>query len=158
MSAREVLLAQRDELVQWIDEFRVRADADLAALLRQEMAGLLDEYRERKHRLGKLDFVDLLCCVRDLLRDQLDVRHYLQNRFSHLFIDEFQDTDPLQVEILMLLCANDPSESDWQKTRPKPESCLWWAIPSSRSTSSAGLTWCSTGSERRGWRSVESDL
>jgi ATP-dependent helicase/nuclease subunit A len=116
---REALIAQRDELVQWIDEFRVRADADLAALLRQEMSGLLDEYRERKHRLGKLDFVDLLCCVRDLLRDQLDVRHYLQNRLSHLFIDEFQDTDPLQVEILMLLCANDPSESDWQKTRPK---------------------------------------
>ncbi len=118
--SREILLSQRDELVQWIDEFRVRADADLAALLRQEMAGLLDEYRERKHRLGKLDFVDLLCYVRDLLKDQFDARQYLQNRFTHLFIDEFQDTDPLQVEILMLLCADDPSETDWQKVRPKP--------------------------------------
>jgi ATP-dependent helicase/nuclease subunit A len=118
--SREVLLSQRDELVQWIDEFRVRADADLAALLRQEMTGLLDEYRERKHRLGKLDFVDLLCCVRDLLKGQLDVRQYLQDRFSHLFIDEFQDTDPLQVEILMLLCSDDPAHSDWHKIRPKP--------------------------------------
>jgi len=26
-----------------------------------------------------------------------------QNRFTHLFVDEFQDTDPLQAEILLLL-------------------------------------------------------
>ena len=96
MAARN-LSAQRDELVRWIEEFRARADADLAALLREEMRGLLDEYEQRKQRAGKLDFVDLLVCVRDLIRDQPDVRHYLQNRFTHLFIDEFQDTDPLQV-------------------------------------------------------------
>ena len=59
--AREELAAQRDELALWIEEFRVRADADLAALLREEMQGLLEEYEERKRRLGKLDFVDLLC-------------------------------------------------------------------------------------------------
>ncbi len=118
--AREELLSRRDELVRWIEEFRVRADATLAAMLREEMAELLEDYRERKHRLGKLDFVDLLCCVRDLLRDQMEVRRYLQERFSHLFIDEFQDTDPLQVEILLLLCGEDPAESNWQKVRPKP--------------------------------------
>jgi ATP-dependent helicase/nuclease subunit A len=106
--AREELLAQREELIRWIDEFRVRADADLAAMLRAEMQGLLEEYEERKRRQGKLDFVDLLCKVRDLLRDQADVRIYLQNHFTHLFVDEFQDTDPLQVEILMLLGDNDP--------------------------------------------------
>jgi ATP-dependent helicase/nuclease subunit A len=105
---REELAAQRDELALWIDEFRVRADADLAALLREEMQGLLEEYAERKRRLGKLDFVDLLCLTRDLLRDQLDTRHYLQRHFTHLFVDEFQDTDPLQVKILMLLSDDDP--------------------------------------------------
>ncbi len=105
--AREELLAQREEILRWIEEFRVRADADLAAMLRAEMQGLLEEYEERKRRQGKLDFVDLLCCVRDLLRDQVDVRHYLQRHFTHLFVDEFQDTDPLQVEILMLLAEDD---------------------------------------------------
>lgn len=117
--AREELLSRRDELVRWIEEFRVRADATLASMLREEMAELLEDYRERKHRLGKLDFVDLLCYVRDLLRGQMEVRRYLQQRFSHLFIDEFQDTDPLQVEILLLLCGDDPAESNWQKVRPK---------------------------------------
>ena len=48
------------------------------------------------------------------------MRRYLQQRFSHLFIDEFQDTDPLQAEILLLLAADDPAESDWLKIRPMP--------------------------------------
>ena len=65
-----------------------------------------------------LDFVDLLVCARDLVRDQQVVRAYLQRRFSHLFIDEFQDTDPLQAEILLLLAADDPAESDWLNIRP----------------------------------------
>ncbi|HLH41652.1 MAG TPA: UvrD-helicase domain-containing protein [Bryobacteraceae bacterium] len=117
--AREVLLAQRDELIRWIDEFRVRADAELAALLRQEMRGLLEEYGERKRRLGKLDFVDLLQKVRDLLRDEKEVRAYFQNRFACIFVDEFQDTDPLQAEILLLLGAENPNERDWRKASPK---------------------------------------
>ena len=119
-AAREDLLAGRDELLRWIDEFRRRADADLAALLRSEMTSLVNEYNERKRRAGKLDFVDLLISVRDLVHDQPDVRRYLQNRFTHLFIDEFQDTDPLQAEILLLLAAENPEESDWLRARPKP--------------------------------------
>jgi ATP-dependent exoDNAse (exonuclease V) beta subunit len=106
--AREQLVADRDELIRWIEEFRVKADADLAALLRDEMRGLLAEYQERKRRQGKLDFVDLLAFARDLLRDQQSVRIYLHSRFTRVFVDEFQDTDPLQVEILRLLTEDDP--------------------------------------------------
>ncbi len=116
---RETLLARRDDLMRWIEEFRRRADADLAAALRAEMTGLVEEYNERKRRSGKLDFVDLLIHVRDLMRDQVTVRAYLQNRFTHLFIDEFQDTDPLQAEILLLLSAGDSAESDWRRVTPK---------------------------------------
>jgi ATP-dependent helicase/nuclease subunit A len=118
--SREDLLQRRDELLRWIEEFRRRADADLAAELREEMSGLVDEYNDRKRRQGKLDFVDLLVCARDLVKNQEPVREYLQNRFSHLFIDEFQDIDPLQAEILLLLAADDPAESDWLKIRPAP--------------------------------------
>ena len=118
--SREELVARRDELVRWIDEFRVRADADFAAALREEMRGVIDEYNLRKQRAGKLDFVDLLIHVRDLIRDQPEVRRYLQNRFTHLFIDEFQDTILCKTEILLLLAADDPGESDWRKARPKP--------------------------------------
>lgn len=118
--AREALVARRDDLLGWIEDFRRRADADMAAALREEMQGLVQEYELRKQRAGKLDFVDLLIRVRDLVREQADVRKYLQNRFTHLFIDEFQDTDPLQSEILLLLAADDPRESNWERVRPAP--------------------------------------
>lgn len=117
--SREDLLAKRNEVIRWIEEFRVRADADLACALREEMTGLVEEYEDRKQRAGKLDFVDLLIKVRDLIREQPAVRAYLQNRFTHLFVDEFQDTDPLQAEILLLLSADDPEESDWLRARPR---------------------------------------
>jgi len=117
---REALVTRRDELAHWIDDFRRRADADLAAALREEMIGLVDEYEQRKRGAGKLDFVDLLIQVRNLVRKNAEVRRYLQNRFSHLFVDEFQDTDPLQSEILLLLAADDPAESNWDRVRPAP--------------------------------------
>jgi ATP-dependent helicase/nuclease subunit A len=117
---REDLLKRREELLQWIEDFRQRADAELAFLLRAEMSGLVDEYQERKQRLGKLDFVDLLIGTRDLIRDQAHVRRYLQERFNRIFVDEFQDTDPVQAEILLLLAADDPAESDWLQVTPAP--------------------------------------
>ena len=48
------------------------------------------------------------------------VRGELQQRFTHFFIDEFQDTDPLQAEILLLLAADDPPATDWRASRPIP--------------------------------------
>ena len=65
-----------------------------------------------------LDFIDLLLVARDLVRERAAVRIELQSRISHIFIDEFQDTDPLQAEILLLLAADDPAESDWRRARP----------------------------------------
>jgi ATP-dependent exoDNAse (exonuclease V) beta subunit len=116
---REDLVAQRDELLQWMEEFKQRADQSLAVQLREEMLDLVEAYNQRKRAVGKLDFVDLLVAVRDLLRDQQDVRTYLHQRFSHLFLDEFQDTDPLQAEILFLLASDDPQETNWLKVRPQ---------------------------------------
>ena len=54
------------------------------------------------------------------MRDDAAVRGELQERFTHLFVDEFQDTDPLQAEILLLLAADDPGERDWRRVRPVP--------------------------------------
>ena len=48
------------------------------------------------------------------------MRRDLQARFTHVFVDEFQDTDPLQAEILLLLAADDPDEVDWTRVRPVP--------------------------------------
>jgi ATP-dependent helicase/nuclease subunit A len=115
---RPEVIARRQALVGALEAFRQSADADLAAVLRGEMWSLVERYQELKRRSGKLDFVDLLILVRNLLRDRADVRGYLQQRFSHIFVDEFQDTDPLQVEILLLLAASDPAETRWRDVSP----------------------------------------
>jgi ATP-dependent exoDNAse (exonuclease V) beta subunit len=105
-------------LVARLGEFRCDADADLAARLRDELVTALEAYEIAKQRAGALDFLDLLVRARDLVRDSRDVRAAFQARFTHLFVDEFQDTDPLQAEILLLLAADDPAETDWRAVRP----------------------------------------
>ena len=93
--------------IAWLE--RLDADvADLAASLFVELWGIVDGYESMKKKAGKLDFLDLLLLTRDLVRDDANVRAELQKRFSHLLVDEFQDTDPLQAEILFLLAADDP--------------------------------------------------
>ena len=89
-------------------------------LLRDDLWPLVEEYERAKARAGCLDFLDLLLRARDLIRDDGDVRRELQERCTHLFVDEFQDTDPLQAELLLLLAADDPAERDWRRVRPAP--------------------------------------
>ena len=117
---REQLVEARATLIQNLENFQIAADADLAALLRNEMWELVENYDGLKRSAGKLDFVDLLIQARNLVRGNVEVRGYLQDRFTHIFIDEFQDTDPLQAEILLLLAADDPAQSDWLSAKPKP--------------------------------------
>lgn len=117
---REQVVQAREKLLENLDEFQQAADADLAATLRAEMWDLVERYDALKRRAGKLDFVDLLLLARDLVRSNADVRRYLQNRFTRIFVDEFQDTDPLQAEILLLLACDDTEQCDWMSAAPKP--------------------------------------
>lgn len=117
---RAPILEQRDAVKQAIDAFVEQSDADLAALLHAELAPFTLAYERQKTLAGKLDFLDLLLKVRDLVRDDRSAREELQARFTHLLVDEFQDTDPLQAEILLLLAADDPAETDWLRARPIP--------------------------------------
>jgi len=101
-----------------LDDFVRRAGAQLSPLLRDDLWPLVEDYERLKGRAGCLDFVDLLLRARDLVRDDGSVRRGLQVRWSHLFVDEFQDTDPLQAELLLLLAADDTAEGDWRRVRP----------------------------------------
>ncbi len=109
-----------EAIFRCIGDFRHAAEADLAAQLREELWELVPLYDDAKRRAGKLDFLDLLLLVRNLVRDNHEVRRYLQRRYTHLLIDEFQDTDPLQAEILLLLSSADPAASDWLAVTPAP--------------------------------------
>jgi ATP-dependent exoDNAse (exonuclease V) beta subunit (contains helicase and exonuclease domains) len=114
------LRERRDALKVRVEEFIKKAGADLAPKLREELWPVIEDFERLKERIGYLDFLDLLVRARNLIRDNLDVRVALQRRFTHIFVDEFQDTDPLQSEILMLLAADDPEQRDWRQVRPVP--------------------------------------
>jgi ATP-dependent exoDNAse (exonuclease V) beta subunit len=116
---RQDVIDALDRLKGSLDDFKCDADADLAACLRDELAEVVDRYQDAKARLGALDFLDLLVRARDMVRDCPDVRAAFQARFTHLFVDEFQDTDPLQAELILLLSADDPACGDWRHVAPK---------------------------------------
>jgi len=117
---RARVLEARQRLMDALDDFQLRADADLAALLHDELLACVDRYQRLKAGEGALDFLDLLLHARDLIRDNAAVRAHFQSRFRCIFVDEFQDTDPLQAEILLLLAANDPGETRWQHVHAVP--------------------------------------
>lgn len=106
------VIAARDALVDKLVEFRNTADADLAALVHEALGDTVRIYEQRKTRAGALDFLDLLIRARDLVRDDADVRRDFQQRFRYLLVDEFQDTDPLQAELLMRLAADGDAGPD----------------------------------------------
>ena len=81
----------------------------------------------RDMRFGRLalNYGDLLQRAAKLLREQPDVRRALQGKYRWLFIDEFQDTDPIQAEVVLLLAADEAGKQrparriDWTKVRPR---------------------------------------
>src|SRR4051812_17101738 len=122
--AREVtrteVLAARDRLFADLQQFKRDADADLAAALQIELAGATEQYKALKTSAGALDFADLLSRARDLIKADRAVRVHLQQKFKRIFVDEFQDTDPVQAEILMLLAANEADATEWTLVTPLP--------------------------------------
>jgi len=77
-------------------------------------------YEKVKARHRAVDQVDLLLRLRDLLRDDLLARGELAGLFDHVFVDEFQDTDPLQAETVLYLCERQPTARRWQDVALRP--------------------------------------
>ena len=80
--------------------------------------------RQERRRRNTLSFNDLLFITADLLRKNADVRRSLQQKYRWLFVDEFQDTDPVQAEIMFLLGGAEDAASagsaDWRTIPLRP--------------------------------------
>ncbi len=105
-------LAEGRAIAVWTKEARAAWTAAQGAALHGRLvlalAGVGSLYEGKKAARGVLDFLDLLLKARDALRDHAGVREWFRGRFRYLVIDEFQDTDPLQVEIARLLAGDRP--------------------------------------------------
>lgn len=99
--------------LQWWRGFRYQFLIEL-------MRDAVSTYDRLREAAGGLSYQDLLLRVAEGLRDQPELRGYFQRRFSHLLVDEFQDTDPIQARILAYLASEDPQVADWNECRLRP--------------------------------------
>ena len=104
---REQAVAAHAQLLQDLRAFRDQANADIAALLHEEMRDCLERYEARKQEAGALDFLDLLIKARDLVEADAEVLKEFRARFRVILVDEFQDTDPLQSQLLLKLAGSE---------------------------------------------------
>ena len=92
-----------------------------------------DHARADRHRRNTLNYADLLQLAAKVLRENTLVRRALQKKYRWLFVDEFQDTDPVQAEIIVRLAADEGSLAtgsrtssratevdDWTKVKLRP--------------------------------------
>ncbi len=85
-----------------------------------EFGALRDLYRDYKRNAALLDFDDLLHHAAQLLKSNERVRQALAQRYPVILVDEFQDTDPLQAEILWRLAGEGEPSSPWHTREIRP--------------------------------------
>jgi ATP-dependent helicase/nuclease subunit A len=96
----------------------LRTDALLSLLPRIEQ--FVDDYARQRRAAGEPDFDDLLFWASELLRESKPARDYFRRRYKAVLIDEFQDTDPVQAELALLLTGEEDPGGDWRELRPTP--------------------------------------
>jgi len=107
---------------QWAEPFLEQWRTFCYEPLLRAVRPAISVYERLRRQSGMLSYGDLLVKACRLLREAPNVRKYFSRRFSRILVDEFQDTDPLQAEVLLLLASEDPTETDWRRCRPRPGS------------------------------------
>src|ERR1044071_5173286 len=96
--------------------------AEFATERTERISRIYKVYEQRLQQSNALDFDDLLIKAVELLRGVPEVRAYYHEKFTHLMIDEFQDTNGIQYELARLIAVGDAridrsgieSETLWQ--------------------------------------------
>jgi ATP-dependent helicase/nuclease subunit A len=82
--------------------------AEAADKLVRLFAPVVHEYLEMCRQANRFDFLTIARRTRDLLRDNGSVRRRLQESYRYVLVDEFQDTNPLQWEIISYIVGAGP--------------------------------------------------
>ena len=94
------------------DSIGAIADTLLASFFGEtdEVIAAFDNF---KRNAAVLDFDDILIRTRELLRARAKVREEVAARYRHILVDEYQDTDPIQSEILFPISSEPGSSESW---------------------------------------------
>ena len=110
--AYDACLRRYDACHEAFEALMAMTASELLARLVAAMEGLQRGWSDYKRAAALLDFDDLLYTARDLLASHEPVRQALAKRYRHVLVDEFQDTDPLQIDILWRLCGETPGDGN----------------------------------------------
>ncbi len=107
----EVLIALHSLAVNTSRPWREVMLTEYGHLAKREeiLAAIYEAYAQRKRQSNSMDFDDLLVNLLRLLREHDDLRQELQGRFSHILVDEYQDTNSLQEAIIDQLAGGEHS-------------------------------------------------
>ncbi|OGK85260.1 MAG: hypothetical protein A2X53_12835 [Candidatus Rokubacteria bacterium GWA2_70_23] len=127
-SDRKAGQAIKAELERLIGDFQTTAVESFLAAWREHLYGLAVRLlvggrafaEEARRRADALSYGDLLRIAARLLRDRPELRAALQRKYRWLFVDEFQDTDPIQAEVFLLLAAEPGAGPDWTEAPLRP--------------------------------------
>ena len=98
MVLREISLAKGNLISS--EEFRTLYEGDKTMI---KIADIYTQYEQEKDRRLQMDFDDLLTESYMLLTDKQDIRDRYRETYKHILVDEFQDTNPAQLELLKVL-------------------------------------------------------
>jgi len=113
-------VAEAQELVRAAQGL-AQVDEDLTILLWRLLAPFAVQFRRFFTHEGFVSFDGLLIRARNLVRDHPRVREELKRQYRAILIDEFQDTDPIQYEILLYLAERSgQSARDWRAVELTP--------------------------------------
>ena len=87
--------------------------ARLVAGLSRTLDEVIGDYAAEKRAAAALDFDDLVVRALRLVRDHEPVRAALHQRYRHILVDEFQDTDPVQAAVIFNIAA-EARPDDWR--------------------------------------------
>ncbi|MFH1262453.1 MAG: UvrD-helicase domain-containing protein [Pseudomonadota bacterium] len=113
----EICREQKDRmkaLGERLEQAHGRLRAEIFADLLRWLSSFVSFVEREKASAGKLDFDDLLFKARDLVKLRADVREYFRRKYRFILVDEFQDTDPVQTELIWFLASEgDRTPSRW---------------------------------------------
>jgi DNA helicase-2/ATP-dependent DNA helicase PcrA len=95
---REISLAKNNLI--GFEEFKALYESDKTMI---KVANIYESYEKEKAKKYLLDFDDLLLEAHNLLSTDNEIRDRYVSRYHHVLIDEFQDTNPVQLEIVKLI-------------------------------------------------------
>jgi DNA helicase-2/ATP-dependent DNA helicase PcrA len=88
-----------------------------------EITEVIDLYEERKRESNSMDFDDLLLITVELLAGSKNLRELYRNRFRHILVDEYQDTNRVQSDMIDLLAGG---EADLMAVGDDAQSIYSW--------------------------------